>query len=51
MYSGDPVTVEAKVWVAMQASICKDTLTEGEWFVFIGLMCAATLHSETGRDL
>jgi hypothetical protein len=51
MYPGDPVAVVAKVWVAMQARGCKDTLTVGEWFVFLGLMCAATLHNETGRDL
>ena len=41
----------AKVWAAMQKRGCKDRLTVGEWFVFLGLMCAATLYIEDGREL
>jgi hypothetical protein len=51
LYPGNPVAVVAKVWSEMQKRGCKDPLTVGEWFVFIGLMCAATLYVETGRDL
>ena len=51
LYPGDPAVVVAKVWAAMQKRGCTEPLTVGEWFVFLGLMCAATLYVETGRDL
>ena len=41
----------AKVWAAMQTRGCKDPLTVGEWFIFLGLMCATTLHREGGCEL
>ena len=46
-----PAAVVAKVWAAMQKRGCKDPLTVGEWFVFLGLMCGATLYTESGREL
>ena len=51
LYTGDPEAVVAKVWAAMQKRGCKDRLTVGEWFVFLGLMCAATLYIEDVREL
>ena len=51
LYPGDPEAVVAKVWAAMQKRGCKEPLTVGEWFVFLGLMCASTLYTEKGREL
>jgi hypothetical protein len=51
LYPGDPEVVVAKVWAEMQKRGCKDPLSVGEWFVFLGLMCASSLYTEKGREL
>lgn len=51
LYPGDPEAVVVKVWAAMQKRGCKEPLTVGEWFVFLGLMCGSVLYTEKGREL